>query len=71
MGAGQKKFSWEKEFQGKKGRIYIYKFMYKGEEGGKENWYVAISGLQPLNKKVCWLKGKRPILPRICCMKRT
>jgi hypothetical protein len=41
----------EKEYKGQKGRMYIYKFMYKGEEGEKDTWYVGVSGLQPLNKK--------------------
>jgi CDP-diacylglycerol pyrophosphatase len=33
--------------------------MYKGEEGTKDNWYVAISGMQPLNKKAVSAAGER------------
>jgi hypothetical protein len=41
----------EKEYKGKKGRVYVYKLMYKDADGAKDTWYVAVSGLQPLNKK--------------------
>jgi hypothetical protein len=41
----------ETGIDGTKGRLYIYKFMYKPERGEKESWYIGISGLQPLNKK--------------------
>jgi hypothetical protein len=32
--------------------------MYKGEEGEKDTWYVAVSGPQPLSKKEVSSEGE-------------
>jgi hypothetical protein len=48
----------EQTHEGKRGRVYLYKFMYKGEEGEKDTWYVAVSGPQPLSKKEVSSEGE-------------